>query len=139
VKNPLCGADIQLAKLAGSMPEGEDWLFEIKYDGYRILAFIECGKVRLITRNSKDYTKKFHSVAGSLIGMAGSRAMVLDGEMQVNFALDKKLRDAKYPFTKLQGKDVNTLIFPNLSSANIAQKLLQEIIVGFQKSPEIFD
>ncbi len=56
--------------------------------------------------------------------------IVIDGEMQVNFALDKKLRDSKYPFTKLYGKDVNTLIFPNLSSANTAQKLLQEMGVG---------
>lgn len=44
--------------------------------------------------------------------------MVVDGEMQVNFALDKKLRDDMYPFNKLKGQDVNTLIFPNLSSAN---------------------
>ena len=43
--------------------------------------------------------------------------MVVDGEMQVNFALDKKLRDDMYPFNKLKGQDVNTLIFPNLSSA----------------------
>ena len=43
--------------------------------------------------------------------------MMVDGEMQVNFALDKKLRDDMYPFNKLKGKDVNTLIFPNLSSA----------------------
>ena len=50
----------------------------------------------------------------------------IDGEMQVNFALDKKLRDIKYPFNKLNGKDTNTLIFPNLSSANIAYKLLSE-------------
>jgi len=56
--------------------------------------------------------------------------IIIDGEMQVNFALDKKLRDAKYPFTKLKGLDVNTLIFPNLSSANTAQKLLQEMGVG---------
>jgi malate dehydrogenase (oxaloacetate-decarboxylating)(NADP+) len=54
----------------------------------------------------------------------------IDGEMQVNFALDKNLRDRKYPFNKLRGKDVNTLIFPNLSSANTAQKLLQEMGVG---------
>ena len=40
--------------------------------------------------------------------------MVVDGEMQVNFALDKKLRDDMYPFNKLKGQDVNTLIFPNL-------------------------
>ena len=53
--------------------------------------------------------------------------MMVDGEMQVNFALDKKLRDDMYPFNKLKGKDVNTLIFPNLSSANSAYKLLDTL------------
>ena len=53
--------------------------------------------------------------------------MVVDGEMQVNFALDKKLRDDMYPFNKLKGQDVNTLIFPNLSSANSAYKLLDTL------------
>ena len=56
--------------------------------------------------------------------------MIVDGEMQMNFALDKELRDAQYPFSDLKGKDVNTLIFPNLSSANMAYKLLQEMAVG---------
>lgn len=51
--------------------------------------------------------------------------LAIDGEMQVNFALNKSLRDAKYPFTRLAGKDVNTLIFPNLSSANSGYKLIQ--------------
>jgi len=51
--------------------------------------------------------------------------LAIDGEMQVNFAMDKKIRDAKYPFTRLFGKDVNTLIFPNLSSANSSYKLIQ--------------
>ena len=53
--------------------------------------------------------------------------LAIDGEMQVNFALNKKLRDAKYPFSRLNGKDVNTLVFPNLSSANGAYKLLQAL------------
>ncbi|PTL32710.1 NADP-dependent malic enzyme [Prevotella sp. oral taxon 376] len=53
--------------------------------------------------------------------------LAIDGEMQVNFALDRKLRDAKYPFTRLKGKDVNTLIFPNMSSANGGYKLLQAL------------
>ena len=53
--------------------------------------------------------------------------MVVDGEMQVNFALDKKLRDDMYQFNKLKGQDVNTLIFPNLSSANSAYKLLDTL------------
>ncbi|HJD74591.1 MAG TPA: NADP-dependent malic enzyme [Bacteroides reticulotermitis] len=51
--------------------------------------------------------------------------LAIDGEMQVNFAFNRELRDAKYPFTRLNGKDVNTLIFPNLSSANASYKLLQ--------------
>jgi malate dehydrogenase (oxaloacetate-decarboxylating)(NADP+) len=61
--------------------------------------------------------------------------LAIDGEMQVSFALNKTLRDRKYPFSRLFGKDVNTLIFPNLSSANIAQKLLQEMEVGEMIGP----
>jgi len=53
--------------------------------------------------------------------------MVVDGEMQVTFALNKDLRDKKFPFSKLAGKNVNTLIFPNLSSANTAYKMLIEM------------
>ena len=51
--------------------------------------------------------------------------LAIDGEMQVNFALNTKLRDAKYPFTRLKGQEVNTLVFPNLSSANSAYQLIQ--------------
>ncbi|GAB1451124.1 NADP-dependent malic enzyme [Draconibacterium sp.] len=53
--------------------------------------------------------------------------LAIDGEMQVNFALDRELRDTRYPFSRLNGMDVNTLVFPNLSSANTAYKLLQEM------------
>ncbi|MCX6307413.1 MAG: phosphate acyltransferase, partial [Bacteroidia bacterium] len=51
--------------------------------------------------------------------------LIIDGEMQVNFALNKELRDKIYPFSRLNGMDANTLIFPNLSSANSAYQLLQ--------------
>ncbi len=51
--------------------------------------------------------------------------LAIDGEMQVNFAMNTSLRDAKYPFTRLAGKEVNTLVFPNLSSANSGYKLIQ--------------
>ena len=61
--------------------------------------------------------------------------LAIDGEMQLNFALDKHLRDRKYPFSMLKGKDVNTLIFPNLSSANTAYKLLQEMAEGESIGP----
>ena len=49
----------------------------------------------------------------------------IDGEMQLGFALDKELRDAEYPFTKVCGKKVNTLVFPNLTSARSSYKMLQ--------------
>ena len=49
----------------------------------------------------------------------------IDGEMQVKFALNSKLRDEKFSFNKLYGKEVNTLVFPNLSSANQAYQFIQ--------------
>ncbi|SFT05099.1 allosteric NADP-dependent malic enzyme [Porphyromonadaceae bacterium NLAE-zl-C104] len=74
--------------------------------------------------------------------------LVVDGEMQVNYALNKELRDKKYPFTRLRDKEVNTLVFPNLSSANSAYKLLREtgtndiigpIQMGLNKPVHILD
>ena len=53
--------------------------------------------------------------------------LAIDGEMQVKFALNNQLRDEKYPFTRLNGKEVNTLIFPNLSSANASYQLIQNM------------
>ena len=53
--------------------------------------------------------------------------IIVDGEMQANFALNTKLRDSHFPFSKLKGLNVNTLVFPNLSSGNIAYKMMQEI------------
>ena len=53
--------------------------------------------------------------------------LAIDGEMQVNFAMNSSLRDEKYPFTRLKGKEVNTLIFPNLSSANATYQLIQSM------------
>ena len=49
----------------------------------------------------------------------------IDGEMQLGFALDDELRDEEYPFTRLKGKKVNTLVFPNLTSARSSYKMLQ--------------
>ena len=53
--------------------------------------------------------------------------MIIDGEMQVNFALNKQLRDDKYPFTRLKGLDVNTLVIPNMRRAQGSYKLLQAL------------
>ena len=53
--------------------------------------------------------------------------LCIDGEMQVNFALNKEIRDANYPFSKLYGKDVNTLIFPNLNASSAAYRMMLEM------------
>ena len=54
--------------------------------------------------------------------------LAIDGEMQVNFALNKELRDEKYPFTRLKGMDVNTLVFPNLTAANSSYKMIKSMV-----------
>ncbi|HYQ58053.1 MAG TPA: phosphate acyltransferase, partial [Draconibacterium sp.] len=53
--------------------------------------------------------------------------LMVDGEMQANYALNGKLRYSRYPFNKLGDQDANTLIFPNLSSGNITYKILQAL------------
>ena len=73
--------------------------------------------------------------------------MIVDGEIQADFALNPEMLKAKFPFSKLAGKKVNTLIFPNLESANITYKLLKElnkvdsigpIMLGMDKPVHIF-
>ncbi len=54
----------------------------------------------------------------------------IDGEMQMQYALNRELRDRVFPFSALNGKDVNTLVFPNLTSANAAYKMMLETGVG---------
>lgn len=55
--------------------------------------------------------------------------MVVDGEIQIGYALNKDLRDSKWPFSKLAGKDVNTFVYPNLTSARSSYKMLQALEV----------
>lgn len=56
--------------------------------------------------------------------------LLVDGEMQVDFALSTRRRDERYPFNKLKGKKVNTLVFPNLTAANTTGKLLLSMGIG---------
>ena len=66
---------------------------------------------------------------------AKHRELLVDGEMQANYALNGKLRAKRFPFNKLGDSEVNTLIFPNLSSGNISYKLLQSIGVAESIGP----
>ncbi|MCU6711383.1 DNA ligase D [Paenibacillus sp. J5C_2022] len=83
VRNPFSKVEAQLAKSVQAIPGGEDWLYEMKYDGYRIIAFVEGNDVRLLTRNGNDYAKRFHDIASALVDLAAGRAMVLDGEVAI--------------------------------------------------------
>ncbi|MFN3908816.1 MAG: NADP-dependent malic enzyme [Flavobacterium sp.] len=73
--------------------------------------------------------------------------LIVDGEIQADFALNPELLKDKFPFSKLSGKKVNTLVFPNLESANITYKLMKElyevesigpIIMGLDKPVHVF-
>ncbi|SHF45452.1 bifunctional non-homologous end joining protein LigD [Modicisalibacter ilicicola DSM 19980] len=70
----------QLATLSSEVPEGDDWIHEIKFDGYRVLARVEDGDVRLTTRNAKDWTHRFPELAECLARLPVKRAL-LDGEV----------------------------------------------------------
>ncbi|WP_111413206.1 DNA ligase D [Billgrantia lactosivorans] len=70
----------QLATLAREVPSRGDWIHEIKLDGYRLLARIEQGEVRLITRNGKDWTHRFPEIARALAPLPVA-SVLLDGEV----------------------------------------------------------
>ena len=72
----------QLATLAKDAPDGDDWIHEIKFDGYRLLAWIDGADVRLMTRNRKDWTERFPDVVAALASI-GVRDSVWDGELAV--------------------------------------------------------
>jgi len=77
--------------------------------------------------DTSDGCKKVHAAVEQLHEKCPD--MIVDGEMQIGYALNQELRDSKWPFSKLQGKKVNTLVFPNLTSARSSYKLLQSLEV----------
>ncbi|MGL4314684.1 MAG: DNA ligase D [Sphingomonas sp.] len=70
----------QLATLVDSVPTGPDWLHEMKYDGYRCLAAIADGAVKLYTRSGLDWTDRFPDIAGAARTLPVRRALI-DGEI----------------------------------------------------------
>jgi bifunctional non-homologous end joining protein LigD len=71
-----------LATLRDAPPRGKEWLHEIKYDGYRIEARLDRGKVRLLTRNEQDWTHRFKPIAAAVAALPAETAL-LDGELVV--------------------------------------------------------
>ena len=82
------GVEPQLAILAARVPPGAEWIHEIKFDGYRILASVQGGKATLRSRSGHDWTARFGPAAAAL-GRLAARQALLDGEL---VALDEKGR-----------------------------------------------
>lgn len=99
---------LQLARLVDKAPEGDEWLHEQKFDGYRILANLDHGDVELLSRRFKDWTEQFPSVASAVSHIKAKRA-VLDGEVAVVMA------DGRTSFQGLQNafgrRDANVAYF----------------------------
>ncbi len=80
-ENPFRKAEVMLARLTEELPTGRGWLYELKYDGHRVLAFTQHGNTTLQTRNGADCTEKFILAAEGVSKALKGRAAVLDGEM----------------------------------------------------------
>ena len=72
----------ELATPSDFAPKGEGWVHEIKYDGYRTIVFFDHGKVKLITRNGHDWTKRYNALAKAFEKLPCESA-ILDGEVVV--------------------------------------------------------
>ena len=70
----------QLTQLVDAAPEGSGWLHKIKFDGYRMLARLDRGVVRLLTRTGLDWTHKYPAIAAA-VSSIGARQAYLDGEL----------------------------------------------------------
>jgi bifunctional non-homologous end joining protein LigD len=99
--SPLKFIEPMKARLAESPPASRDWLYEIKFDGYRALAFKNGREVALLSRNEKDFGAKFPEVADA-VGELDARQAVIDGEI---VALDKH---GVSSFQLLQGFEIGT-------------------------------
>jgi bifunctional non-homologous end joining protein LigD len=72
----------ELATLVDDVPPGDEWLHEIKFDGYRLLVFIDGGKVRMLTRKANDWTDRFTGLVPSFKSLPAKKA-IMDGELVI--------------------------------------------------------
>jgi bifunctional non-homologous end joining protein LigD len=117
--------EVQLATLVDEPPDGEQWLHEIKFDGYRLLGFLAGGVFRLRTRNGKDWTENFPSLAAALEKLKAAdavldmEAVIVDDQGKSSFqALQGALGDSGdagkivayvFDLLHLDGKDLTRL------------------------------
>ncbi len=95
-----------LATLAEALPDGDDWTYEVKWDGYRALGYVRNGAARLVSRNDNDLTGRFPALAKALEKAVRSPECVVDGEV---CALDEQGRPS---FSAMQqGKATTALVY----------------------------
>ncbi|MBA2653441.1 MAG: DNA ligase D [Gammaproteobacteria bacterium] len=129
----------QLATLVTDPPKGENWLHEIKWDGYRLIARIEEGKITLLTRRNNDWTYQFPALTQALKSLKfkdillDGEVIALDKESKTNFQiLQNSMEDANvdaeliyYVFDVLYYDGYNLTNLPLVERKNILQKILQ--------------
>lgn len=136
----------ELASLVEEAPEGSKWVYEIKLDGYRTLAFIKGGEVHLISRNGKDWTEPMEPIAEACADL-GAQTAIVDGEvvafaangttsfqnLQNSFGEGKVDQLAYYLFDLiyLDGRDLREL--PLLER----KKLLAALMAGLPKKHKL--
>jgi bifunctional non-homologous end joining protein LigD len=139
----------QLATLVASPPEGDDWLHEIKYDGYRAIAAIGGGRVRIFTRTGLDWTEKFAGIARALEKLRVKNALLdgeivaLDAQGRSSFGLlQQAIKTGEEPLTyyvfdllELDGRDLRKE--PLTQRKEILRKLLQSPPGGIAYSEHV--
>lgn len=130
----------QLAVLVDEPPKGKQWLHEIKFDGYRIIAFKKNHKTKLVTRNHNDWTKKIPDIA-KIINEAPVANLIMDGELVIldknnhsNFQLlqnafkgDKESPFIYYVFDLLYYDNHNLMSLPLLERKAFLKKIVNKI------------
>ena len=96
----------QLATLVDKAPAGDEWLHEIKFDGYRILARLQRGKVVLLTRNGHDWTHRFQGIAEALATLP-LESGVIDGEVVALTGVDLEVAGPVAPNARVELASVN--------------------------------
>ncbi len=137
--------DVQLATLVDEPPQGEDWLHEIKFDGYRLLGFVSGGAAALRTRNGKDWTDSFPSLSTAMEKLKAEdavldmEAVIVDEQGKSSFqALQAALGDGGKPekivayvfdLLRLDGKDLTKLPLTERKEKleNLLQKSKQDL------------
>lgn len=119
-----------LATLVKSPPQGDDWIHEVKYDGYRMLSRLEKGDVRIYTRNGQDWTDRLESIAAEVKRLKATTAW-LDGEV---CAIDANGRSAFQSLQNaLSGRGAANLVYFAFDLIYLDGHDLRDVALGERK------